>query len=124
MSETNSVNRRMSRFNAGGVTEVAQNRLEWWERSTFSPDANDRIYQVEMKFQGRIDLIAALFLGESRYWWIIAQYNSILDPYSEISEGKILYIPSSERVSAILGGTTTGGVPSTREVRPSILPIV
>lgn len=125
MSETNSVKRRNSRYVAGGTTEVGQNTLEWWERTDIPLDnVNDRVYVVERKFEGRIDLIASLFLGEPRNWWVLAQYNSILDPFSEIIEGTTLRIPSSEKVAAILNSGRTGGVDSTREVPPSILPIV
>ena len=125
MTERNSVMRRNSRYVAGGTTEVGQNTLEWWERTNLPVDnATDRLYQVERKFEGRIDLIAALFLGEPRHWWVLAQYNSILDPHTEVLEGSLLRIPCAERVAAILSGGRTGGVDSTREVPPSILPIV
>jgi hypothetical protein len=81
------------------------------------------VYVVERKFVGRIDQIAAVFLGDGTLWWLLAQYNSILDPFSEIVEGAQIFIPSRERVSAMLEGRT-GGVPSTREVPTTILPIV
>ena len=121
--EKNSVNRRKSRYASGGETEVNQNALEWWERTILTSAADDKEYTVEKKFEGRLDLIAALFLGEPRYWWVIAQYNTILDPYTEVREGAKVYIPSIERTEAILNGKT-GGVTSTREVPISILPIV
>lgn len=121
--EKNSVLRRKSRYVSGGVTEVSDNRLEWWERSTFTSGNGDVLYTVERRFEGRLDLIAALFLGEPRLWWVIAQYNSILDPYTEIVEGATITIPTAEKVDALLDGRI-GGVPSTREVPISILPIV
>jgi hypothetical protein len=121
--EKNSVNRRKSRFASGGTTEVSDGRLEWWERNVFSSSPTDMVYVVERKFVGRIDQIAAVFLGDGTLWWLLAQYNSILDPFSEIVEGAQIFIPSRERVSAMLEGRT-GGVPSTREVPTTILPIV
>jgi len=123
MSEKNSVLRRKSRYSSGGVTEVSDNRLEWWERNVFTSDGEDSLYTVDQRTQGRLDLIAAMFLGEPRLWWVIAQYNKILDPYAEIVEGAKIYIPSSERVDAMLDGRT-GGVPSTRQAPVSILPLV
>lgn len=123
MAEKNSVLLRQSRYVSGGVTEVNDFGLEWWERKTFTPSETDRIYVVEKKYEGRIDLIAAAFLDEPRYWWIIAMYNNILDPYVEVREGVILQIPTAERAKSFVGGNT-GGVRSTREVPPSILPIV
>lgn len=122
--ETNSTNIRRSRYVSGGVTEVnTTGNIEWWERTPLTPTPNEQIYVVERKFVGRIDLIAALFLGEPRYWWVIAQYNAILDPHAEVVEGAVLYIPSLESVNSLLNGKT-GGVPSTREVPLAILPIV
>lgn len=122
--ETNSVQRKKTRYVAGGSTEVSSWALEWWERTVFEIDETDRAYVVERKFEGRLDLIAALFLGEPRLWWVIAQYNSVLDPYAEIKEGAVIYIPSPARAAAILSGGRAGGVPSERQVPTSILPIV
>lgn len=120
-----SLQTRKTRFVAGGETEVsAEGNIEWWERKVLVSAEDDQAYVIDKKFEGRLDLIAALFLGESRYWWVLAQYNSILDPYAEITEGSTIYIPSKERVDQILSGGRLGGVPTTREVQPSILPIV
>lgn len=123
MAEKNSTLVRNSRYVSGGESEVNQNAIEWWERSSFTTNSDDTTYVVEKKFVGRLDLIAALFLGEPRYWWLVAQYNSVLDPFDEIEEGRILYIPSLDRVRLLLSGKT-GGVPSTREVPLAILPVV
>ena len=122
--EKNSVQRRKSRYAAGGTTEVNQRALEWWERAIFTSADDDRPYVIEKKFESRLDLIAALFLGEPRLWWVLAQYNNVLDASAEIKEGATIYIPSADRVEAILSGGKVGGVASTREVPVSILPIV
>lgn len=121
--ETNSVYRRKSRYVSGGETEVGEVGLEWWERNTLSSADDDRVYTVDRKFEGRLDLIAAMFLGEPRLWWLLAQYNKILDPFSEVVDGTKIFIPSSARVDLMLNGRT-GGTTSTREVPISILPIV
>ncbi len=123
MSELNSVLNKNSRYVSGGRTEVNPTALEWWERIPLPVNNDDTVYVVEKRFEGRLDQIAAVYLGEPRYWWVIAQYNNILDPYSEISEGAILYIPKIEKVKALMSGKT-GGYPSEREVPLSILPIV
>lgn len=120
--EKNSTLVRTSRYVSGGSTEVNQTALEWWEREVFLSAEDDNNYVVEKKFEGRLDLIAAIFLGEPRMWWIIAMLNNIVDPVTEVVEGVILYIPTAERAKSFSG--QLGGVPSTREVPPSILPIV
>lgn len=123
MAEKNSTLVRTSRYTSGGVTEVNATALEWWERTVFEVNDDDTSYVVEKKFEGRLDLITAVFLSEPRYWWVVAQYNNILDPFIEVKEGAVIYIPSLERVKLILSGKI-GGVASTREVPLSILPIV
>ena len=120
----NSVYRRKGRYVAGGSTEVGQNTIEWWERTNFNSSQDDRPYVVERKFEGRLDLIAALFFNEPRMWWVIAQYNNVLDVNAEIVEGAMIWIPTSERLNSILNGGKVGGVTSTRELRPTINPIV
>ena len=123
MQEKNSVLIKRSRYVGGGVTEVNARALEWWDRSVLQTSEDDGAYVVERRFIGRLDLIAAYTLGDARSWWIIAMLNNILDPYSEIYEGRVLYVPTKERAQRLMEGQI-GGVPSTREVPPSILPIV
>jgi hypothetical protein len=43
----------------------------------------------------RMDLLAAKFLGESSYWWIIALMNNIIYPFASggFTPGRILKIP-------------------------------
>jgi len=123
--QKNSTMNRNSRYVAGGTTEVNEFALEWWDRITISLDPTDTTYVVEKKFAGRLDLITAVFLGEQNVanWWVVAMMNNILDPYTEVYEGRVLYIPTRERMSSLLNGRL-GGEPSTRDVPTSILPIV
>ena len=125
MTERNSLLVKNSRFVSGGVSEVNQTAIEWWERRYFSTDPTDSIYVVESRFVGRLDWIVGIHIGEKfvQNWWVVAMINNILDPYTEIYEGRVLYIPTRERMSSILEGKL-GGIPSAREVPPSILPIV
>lgn len=124
MAERNSTLMPRGRYVAGGVTEVNTRALEWWERANFRDSDTDRLYAVEARFNGRLDQIAQLFLEDSRLWWFIAQYNAILDPYVEVSEGRILRIPTKDRTLTMLTGKL-GGADSTREVPlTNITPIV
>lgn len=123
MAEKNSTLVRNSRYVSGGEAEIGLNTIEWWERTTFTTSPDDTTYVVEKKFVGRLDLITAVYLEEPRYWWLVAQYNNLLDPHGEVTEGRVLYIPSLDRVKLLMSGKT-GGVPSTREVPLAILPVV
>jgi hypothetical protein len=124
MAETNSTLNRASRYVGGGTTEINQTAIEWWERDQFLSYPDDLTYVVEKKFVGRLDLIAAVYAGEPRYWWAIAMLNNILDPANDVVEGLIIYIPTTERLKGIIGAGKIGGAQSTREVPISILPIV
>ena len=111
-----------SRYVQGGDTETANNRLEWWERINFPADATDIGYIVENIYEGRLDLLASLFYGDSKLWWFIAQYNNIIDPVGEVTAGRVLYIPTKDRALMMLVGST-GGISSSRttaNIIPSI----
>jgi len=124
MAEKNSTLVKNSRYVAGGQTEVNDQRLEWWERTNFQLDDTDVQYTIDKRTEGRLDLIAQAFLGNSHLWWVIAQYNAILDPHAEISLGRVLRIPTPARVQNMLNGKL-GGYPSAREVPlTNITPIV
>lgn len=121
---TSSVDNKISRYVNGGITEVSPGRLEWWERRSFAHDIYDDIYYVQPAFVGRLDLIANAFYDEPRYWWIIAQYNNILDPVTEIVEGKELFLPKKSRLQTDFLTGKTGGVVTTRTLKPVIKPVV
>lgn len=119
----NSLYNKYSRYVGGGATEVANGKIEWWERGEFSRSDSDTVYTVENFYEGRIDMIAAVFYNEPRYWWVIAQYNNILDPFAEIVAGRVLLIPSKERLPLMLS-TRQGGNASTKQSINTISPVV
>lgn len=121
----NSALSRTSRYVSGGTTEVSQGRLEWWERNVFAQNrATDSLYVVEDKTAGRLNTITSMHYGSEDYWWVIAQYNNILDTHDEVQPGVILRIPLKSTVDTLLQGRI-GGVPSKREMPAmQIVPIV
>jgi hypothetical protein len=94
-----SLSNKYSRYVHGGSTETNSIGLGWWERKIIPKDETDIVYHVENKYEHRLDLISAIFYGESRYWWVIAQYNNVLDPHGEIVAGRILLIPTKTRLT-------------------------
>ena len=115
---------RRGRYVAGGQTEVNNNALEWWERGVLETLDTDVRFVVDSRSEGRPDLIAQAMLGDSKLWWLLLQYNSVLDPFAEVSIGRVLKIPDASRVQLMLNGKT-GGYPSQREVPlTNITPIV
>jgi hypothetical protein len=119
----NSLFNKYSRYVAGGVTEISENRLDWWSRTILEKDDSDITYVVENTYEGRLDLIAAIFYNEPRYWWILAQYNNVLDPFSEVKAGTLLLIPSKERLPLMIL-TRQGGVESQKQPIETISPII
>ena len=112
-----------SRYVQGGLTEVGAIGLEWWNKYVIPSDPTDQLYIVEEKYNGRPDLIANAFYEDWRLWWVIAQFNNILDPYLEMGTGAILYIPTYDRVQALFT-SRTGGTPSARQNSAILPPIV
>ena len=119
----NSLFNKTSRYVAGGKTETANGRIEWWERTIFDSDQSDISYAVSNTLVGRLDLISAAFYDDPRYWWVIAQYNNIIDPVAEVKAGRVLQIPSKSRLPLMLNNRL-GGSPSTKQPVATISPIV
>lgn len=115
---------KSSRYVHGGNTEKGELGVEWWERFNFGSDESDDKVIIDAFHKGRLDLIANAFYGEPRYWWILAQINNILDPHTEVSEGRIIFVPKKERLLLLLNGRV-GGSNSTREKNSNVIsPIV
>jgi hypothetical protein len=51
-------------------------------------------YQVSQQDISRLDKISHNAYGNTSYWWIICLHNNIKNPFSEISVGDILEIPT------------------------------
>lgn len=124
MAIDNSTQLKTSRYVHGGSTEVSKDTLEWWERRKFGRSPSDMRYVVENKYEGRIDLLAYAFYDDPKLWWIIAQYNNILDPITEIVPGTVLIIPTKDRVMTEFLTRKMGGYPSEREVETVIAPVI
>ena len=104
------------RYVIGGTTEVSSFALEWWTQTVMQRDPTDLVYVMEKKYEGRPDMLGYVFYADAKLWWVIGQYNSILDPMTELVEGKILLVPTLARVKKdlISPNMTVGGVTSTR----------
>lgn len=123
MAINNSLFNKYSRYIGGGETETANGFIEWWERTVFDQSTTDIVYTVENFFEGRLDLIAAAFYNEPRWWWVIAQHNNILDPFTEVVAGRVLIIPSKDRLAMMLS-KRQGGFESQKQPINTISPVV
>ena len=103
------------RYVLGGTTEVSAWALEMWDANNLVQDPSDIAYFVEKKYEGKPHLLGYVFYGDTGLWWIICQFNGIIDPIQEIVEGKLLMIPTIERIKAdIITNNAPGGATSTR----------
>jgi len=51
---------------------------------------------VELSDAQRVDVLAAEYLGDGRYWWAICLLNDLTFPFGQqVSAGTILRVPSS-----------------------------
>lgn len=109
-------NLKNGRYALGGKTEVSAFGLEWWNKKQLATDATDLVYVIEKKYENKPNMLGYLFYGDEGLWWVIAMYNGIMDPLSELTTGKVLLVPMLERVKAeMFSEVSPGGVASTRE---------
>jgi hypothetical protein len=97
-SGPSSLDNKYSRYVQGGSTSTNYIGLDWWERRLIPKHETDIIYFVENQYVHRLPDIASAFYGDTRYWWVIAQVNDILDPHTEIFAGRRLVIPTKSRL--------------------------
>jgi len=121
---TNCTYTKNSRYVNGGTTEVDGKFAQWWDRTVFPKDDSDVYYTLERKFEGRPDKLASVFYQDSSLWWLILQYNHILDVNEEFTVGTILAMPTAERIKKDFLNGKSGGVASTRIQPPLVTPIV
>jgi len=75
------------------------NRLPKIPKST-----SDRLYSIESKYENRPDLLAHDLYGTTQLWWVFALRNpdQILDPLTDFTSGKNIYIPPRETIDRVL----------------------
>lgn len=56
-------------------------------------------YTVTDRDIGRIDLIAYKYYGDVSWWWVIATYNKIANPLTDLTIGTVLLLPQKELVT-------------------------
>ena len=87
---------RYSNFKTILDRKTKKRRLE-----TFPPIAGEKLRDpsdtiIELDQAQRIDAIAASYLGDGRYWWVICLLNDLVFPFGKnLKAGTRLRIPSS-----------------------------
>ena len=85
-----------SAFSATPVVSVGENVVFGLMEPTVLPSNTDWRATVGQADENRIDRIAARHLGDSRYWWAIAQLNNMIDPLTEVVAGTVIKVPDRQ----------------------------
>ena len=65
---------------------------ESWFQKVVDYSSEDTYHTVTLKDENRLDIIANIYYGTPRYWWVIAIANYIIDPF-DVPIGSYLRIP-------------------------------
>lgn len=71
--------------------------LESYNQFMQKRNLSEVYHVVEPTEEGRLDMISNLYYGSPRFYWLIAEANKIIDPFTVIS-GTILLIPKLESI--------------------------
>jgi len=98
-----SLAKRNSRMLNGGTTEIKGDKLGWWERRDLRKDTSTDIrIKIPEIFSGRPDLLAFRVYKRPNLFWLILQYNNIVDLEEEFVTGKEIVLPSVDRTLSSL----------------------
>jgi hypothetical protein len=97
--EKSSVKKKHSRYTQGGVSEVGEAFIRWWERDSYeTDDVTDRFYVIPDLYATSPDLISYDYYGRNDLGWLILQYNKIVDINEELVAGVTIRLPNKNRV--------------------------
>ena len=65
----------------------------WENIATRLSDTPSKLALVPNGMEGRPDLIAHSFYGDSNMWWMICVANNISDPFEQLKAGKQIKLP-------------------------------
>ena len=112
---TKSTDVSLSRYVQGGLTDVFQNRLGWWDGYVLTTAPDDIKFVLEAKYNTRPDLLAYDMYGKSTLQWLVLQYNLIVDINTEFVTGVQIVLPSKSRVFQSILTYQAGGNPVTTQ---------
>jgi len=60
---------------------------------------DDIFVEIDQELVNRPDLIAQKAYGNPDLWWSVYEFNNIRDPFSELTLGEIVRLPSQARLT-------------------------
>ena len=79
--------------------------LDVWQGKTISIDVNDALYQIDVLYNLRPDLLAHDLYGDSNLWWVFAVRNPdvLKDPVFNFVAPNVIYVPTKSVVFNAIG---------------------
>lgn len=74
------------------------------------------LYTVQDSDIGLPDGIAYRAYGNSNWWWVICDFNGIVDPFNDMTIGQVIKIPSLLEVTLFLQKIATVGSKRTNNI--------
>lgn len=103
------VTRSSTRYTRGGISDVHNTRVGWWERTILTEDATDVFFEITARTERRPDLISNILYESPTYAWLVLQFNNIVDINTELTMGTMLKLPTPARLNTVLLVNSTGG---------------
>lgn len=78
--------------------------LGYYNPISFIPDSTDYYYIIPTKYDLKPGLLAYDLYGDAQLLWIFSVYNrdTIIDPLFDFRAGKIIKIPTRQRLNSLL----------------------
>lgn len=108
---SNATDSKSSRYVNGGTTDRYPNRLGWWERRPLEHSDDDIRFTIDKTSEARPDIIAFQVYGKALYYWVVLQYNNIVDIQEELTAGTEIRLPRYTRLILSIMNKKTGGNP-------------
>ena len=71
-------------------------------RTAILPDSTDQSYVVDLAGENNLQYIASKLYNNPNLWWMIAELNSLTDPFGDVTAGKTLRVATLERINTLL----------------------
>jgi hypothetical protein len=85
---------RLKFYNLASVNNISEIDYMTSSLKNFNPRHELSTYRVTDEDLMAPDLISYKVYGTEEYWWLILRFNRIIDPFTELETGDLLYIPN------------------------------
>lgn len=92
--------RKFSRYSKGLVAANRDNKnfIVLRRPLNLEQSEDDTFVVVTQEYEKRPELLSSKVYGTPHLWWVIYEFNSIMDPLFDLKTNQILRIPSLDRV--------------------------